>query len=58
VNDEAVWVEQGPYMATSFHPELTADFPSPQHRRFAEIIAREKSLKKSAPGASVFEIRE
>lgn len=34
----AVWVERGPYMATTFHPELTLDFPSPMHKAFADKL--------------------
>jgi 5'-phosphate synthase pdxT subunit len=34
-----VWVEKGRYMATTFHPELTLDFPSPMHREFLKIIS-------------------
>jgi 5'-phosphate synthase pdxT subunit len=33
-----VWVEQGHTMATSFHPELTPDAPSPMHQRFLELV--------------------
>ncbi|MCK6417865.1 MAG: pyridoxal 5'-phosphate synthase glutaminase subunit PdxT [Alphaproteobacteria bacterium] len=33
-----VWVRQGPYMATTFHPELTQDFPSPMHRTFVDLV--------------------
>ena len=33
-----VWVEQGHYMATTFHPELTSDFPSPMHKTFVESV--------------------
>ncbi len=33
-----VWVEQGQVMATTFHPELSNDLPSPMHRRFTDII--------------------
>ena len=29
-----VWVHKGRYMATTFHPELTLDYPSPMHREF------------------------
>jgi 5'-phosphate synthase pdxT subunit len=34
---DPVWVEQGPYMATTFHPELTDD--ERVHRRFLEKVA-------------------
>jgi len=33
-----VWVQKGQYMATTFHPELTLDFPSPMHQAFVEMI--------------------
>ncbi|MGB4058549.1 MAG: pyridoxal 5'-phosphate synthase glutaminase subunit PdxT [Alphaproteobacteria bacterium] len=36
-----VWVQKGQYMATTFHPELTLDFPSPMHREFVNL-ARNK----------------
>ena len=36
---KAVWVEKGQYMATTFHPEMTLDFPSPMHRAFVGMIA-------------------
>lgn len=35
-----VWIQQGPYMATTFHPELTQDFPSPMHRAFVDLVRR------------------
>lgn len=34
----AAWVRQGRIMATTFHPELTLDFPSPMHRAFARLM--------------------
>ncbi len=39
-----VWVEKGRYMATTFHPELTLDFPSPMHREFVNLV-RENNKK-------------
>lgn len=33
-----VWVEKGRYMATTFHPELTLDYPSPMHSEFANLV--------------------
>jgi 5'-phosphate synthase pdxT subunit len=33
-----VWLEFGQYMVTTFHPELTLDFPSPMHRKFVEMV--------------------
>ncbi len=37
-NGDPVWVQHGNKMLTTFHPELTFDFPSPMHRAFMEII--------------------
>ncbi|MCB1650422.1 MAG: pyridoxal 5'-phosphate synthase glutaminase subunit PdxT [Alphaproteobacteria bacterium] len=37
-NGDPVWVKKGQYMATTFHPELTLDFPSPMHKAFVEMI--------------------
>ena len=42
-----VWVRKGPYMATTFHAELTLDFPSPMHRECV-TLAREKTKNKVA----------
>ncbi|MEZ5814630.1 MAG: pyridoxal 5'-phosphate synthase glutaminase subunit PdxT [Alphaproteobacteria bacterium] len=33
-----VWIRDGKNMATTFHPELTFDFPSPMHKMFVEIV--------------------
>ena len=33
-----VWVRQGNKMASSFHPELTMEYPSPMHRAFVSSI--------------------
>ena len=33
-----VWVEQGQYMATTFHPELTFNTPSPMHQHFINKV--------------------
>jgi 5'-phosphate synthase pdxT subunit len=33
-----VWVQYGRYMATTFHPELTLDYPSPMHREFVSLL--------------------
>jgi 5'-phosphate synthase pdxT subunit len=38
-----VWVEKGQYMATTFHPELTFDTPSPMHTEFVRLV-REKGI--------------
>lgn len=32
------WVRQGGYMASTFHPELTFDFPSPMHKMFIGMV--------------------
>jgi pyridoxal 5'-phosphate synthase pdxT subunit len=37
-----VWVRSGNAMATTFHPELTLDFPSPMHKAFIDLV-REKA---------------
>ena len=39
-NDDPVWVENGPYMATTFHPELTMNFPSPMHKAFVDLVRK------------------
>ncbi len=47
IDDKAVWVEYKDFMATTFHPELTLDFPSPMHQSFiGKVVARigEKTL--------------
>ncbi|MCB1720445.1 MAG: hypothetical protein H6860_05865 [Rhodospirillales bacterium] len=36
--DTPIWVKRGAYMASTFHPELTQDFPSPMHKAFIEIV--------------------
>ncbi len=35
-----VWVQAGQYMATTFHPELTLDFPSPMHKAFIDLVRK------------------
>ena len=35
-----VWVLSNNIMASSFHPELTLDFPSPMHRRFIDLVEK------------------
>lgn len=35
---DPVWIRVGKDMATTFHPELTFDFPSPMHSAFADIV--------------------
>jgi len=37
-NGEPVWVEAGLHMATSFHPELAWEKPSPVHKAFVDKI--------------------
>lgn len=32
------WVRQGNIIASTFHPELTLDFPSPMHRLLASLL--------------------
>lgn len=36
-NGEPAWIRHGQYMATTFHPELTMDFPSPMHSAFVKM---------------------
>jgi len=36
--DTPAWVSKGQYMATTFHPELTLDFPSPMHKAFIDLV--------------------
>ncbi len=33
-----VWLRSGQYMATTFHPELTLDYPSPMHQVFVGMV--------------------
>lgn len=39
---DPVWVQgsggQSRYMASTFHPELTLDYPSPMHKHFVELV--------------------
>jgi 5'-phosphate synthase pdxT subunit len=37
---EPVWLASGSRMATTFHPELTLEPPSPMHRAFVELVSR------------------
>lgn len=41
-NNGPIWVQgKGKlikYMATTFHPELTFDFPSPMHQKFVDLV--------------------
>lgn len=40
--DKPVWVQgtgdKAKYMASTFHPELTADYPSPMHQSFVDLV--------------------
>ncbi len=36
--DKPVWVKQGNKVASSFHPELTLQHPSPMHRFFIDLV--------------------
>ncbi len=36
--DTPAWVRQGRLMATTFHPELALDTPSPMHRAFLSLL--------------------
>ncbi|MDH5722159.1 MAG: pyridoxal 5'-phosphate synthase glutaminase subunit PdxT [Alphaproteobacteria bacterium] len=33
-----VWVQKGNKIASTFHPELTEDYPSPMHRHFIDLV--------------------
>lgn len=33
-----VWVQKGKIMASTFHPELTLDIPSPMHQKFVDLV--------------------
>ena len=37
-NETPAWVKNGPYMATTFHPELTLNVPSPMHKAFVYLV--------------------
>tara|TARA_A200000113_G_scaffold211803_1_gene212774 strand:- start:259 stop:813 length:555 start_codon:yes stop_codon:yes gene_type:complete len=38
IDNKIAWVKKGRYMATTFHPELTLQFPSPMHQAFIDLI--------------------
>ncbi len=40
-----VWVSKGCYMATTFHPELSLNYPSPMHKHFVEMVRAAKDEK-------------
>lgn len=33
-----VWVQKGKIMASTFHPELTLETPSPMHQKFVDLV--------------------
>lgn len=33
-----VWVKKNDIMASTFHPELTMDYPSPMHQKFIDLL--------------------
>jgi 5'-phosphate synthase pdxT subunit len=35
---QPIWLKKGHYMMSTFHPELTPDYPSPMHQRFMQIV--------------------
>ncbi len=37
---DPVWLESGQYMLTTFHPEMSLDFPSPMHRAFLARVEK------------------
>lgn len=37
---QPTWIRDGKNMASTFHPELTFDFPSPMHQSFVEIVSQ------------------
>lgn len=38
-----VWIQEGIHMATTFHPELNRNFPSPIHQEFVTLVEKTKS---------------
>ncbi|MFK7839889.1 MAG: pyridoxal 5'-phosphate synthase glutaminase subunit PdxT [Bdellovibrionales bacterium] len=44
---EPTWVRDGKNMASTFHPELTFDFPSPMHQQFVDLV-KQHNQKKAA----------
>ena len=42
---EPTWIRDGKNMATTFHPELTFDFPSPMHNMFVDIVKNHAKSK-------------
>ncbi len=39
---QPVWVQKGHIMASTFHPELTMQYPSPMHQRFVDLVRESK----------------
>ena len=39
-DDAPVWVRNGHHMASTFHPELTQQYPSPMHQEFVDMMAK------------------
>ncbi len=37
-DDTPVWVQKGNKMASTFHPELTMEYPSPMHKAFIDLL--------------------
>ncbi len=44
-NQEPVWVSYGHWMASTFHPELNSNTPSPMHRQFFESVVKHAQSK-------------
>lgn len=36
--DTPVWIQKDHVMASTFHPELTMQYPSPMHKRFVDLV--------------------
>lgn len=36
---DMVWVKKGHVMASTFHPELTMQYPSPMHKKFIDFLS-------------------
>lgn len=39
-DNHAIWVRKGQYMASSFHPEMNLNAPSPMHHMFVEMVRK------------------
>lgn len=37
--DDPVWIQKGHVMASTFHPELTLEYPSPMHKKFVQMVS-------------------